>query len=1020
MRKILVLVLMLVVAGGLAAASGDREPLAMLEGPDREPYPGAPLLAPRSASLPQGLHIASGWQVDTIIAQPDPCPGIPNSTFSRSWQVFPMTSGEIYFTAICGVASTNQPTSGLFRSAGGVVEPVVVPGFVTPSLTVARVDYNFAADPGGMVAIVVGAMNGESTLLRIHGNTIEEVARGTDKDEATGTWLAPPAPYPFNGGSGVVAAISQSGTIAYSLFNADVARVMWNESAPKLISMVPDNVPAPFQNGVADVSDAGQVAAWVNFGTYAHHVDKLVTRDASGNLETKWSPENPFVYGNWEFSSGPYHGQNFFDETLSLRVLGTAEHTTVEGSLELGLYKLSEGLVEAIIVNGDVFPGGSTCNFGMNCQAEPVAQSDDVTVLLSDREYFRSGGLDRLVYESGNSGVTITWNAALLGAIQTFTDYSLWRIEWVPGPGTIEGTVVRDGALAPDVSVEVARLSEPGPPQVWQQKTGADGTFAFVGLPSGIYRVRAQGTSPYNGDIYQDVYPANHFLFVNGVNPDVNLAGINGSRDRACIGPFDFDPKPARPLGIGATSRPNLLFITHGWNQDPELPDWAGNLAIASRSRLADLGVSTEWDVIVYDWRPHAGGTIPPTGSPSCIGFGLANDLAVYQHIHFIGHSAGSWLINSASVGLHSITSGQTRHLTFLDAYTPWGAESYFGGFAQWSEHYFKSNGPIQPLELLVPPTWFDEDAEPPQTQDRFGNAFNVDLTGTYPGNACLSPFEPKPWKCAMDDGHGWPIQWYIESITDPGSSHGGWGFGLSKEVTGQLPRHTDLDGCGSDAVVVSCARGNGIRIDSMGNLSPLSGNTPAEPDFNEVLPIEGFDSHSSTGTVDEFPGGLRLWTGSPVWVEQTITVPATANVLKFDARLIEGAGELTVFLGETAVFGRTLYADAEWASMLIPVADYTLWPGVALRIMLSSANDSPAAIEIRDFVFGTLQDSPTGTTDADCDTDVDVSDAVLVLGVVAALVDESDMCNLDADQSGDVTSADSLLILRTIAGFIP
>ena len=43
-----------------------------------------------------------------------------------------------------------------------------------------------------------------------------------------------------------------------------------------------------------------------------------------------------------------------------------------------------------------------------------------------------------------------------------------------------------------------------------------------------------------------------------------------------------------------------------------------------------------------------------------------------WRHVHLIGHSAGSWLINEAACVVASQTSASI-HLTFLDAYVPKG-----------------------------------------------------------------------------------------------------------------------------------------------------------------------------------------------------------------------------------------------------------------------------------------------------------------------------------------------------------
>ena len=109
-----------------------------------------------------------------------------------------------------------------------------------------------------------------------------------------------------------------------------------------------------------------------------------------------------------------------------------------------------------------------------------------------------------------------------------------------------------------------------------------------------------------------------------------------------------------------------------------------------------------------------------------------------FQHVHLIGHSAGSWLISEAARSIAKETKA-TIHLTFLDAYVPlsWQQER-LGDFSTdpnisyWADHYFTRD-----LTMKV-------------TENILTYAHNVDITETTPG---------------IYD-HEFPRYWYRATVT--------------------------------------------------------------------------------------------------------------------------------------------------------------------------------------------------------------------------------------------------------------
>lgn len=194
---------------------------------------------------------------------------------------------------------------------------------------------------------------------------------------------------------------------------------------------------------------------------------------------------------------------------------------------------------------------------------------------------------------------------------------------------------------------------------------------------------------------------------------------------------------------------PNLVIITHGWY---EREPWPARMALAIYQRVDRRAWCCGW----YDWRGQAARLLPSDAAkvardemgPS-LGrqiVGLSNR---WRHVHLIGHSAGSWLVNEAAGAVASQTPAGI-HITFLDAYVPKGWDAGTLGRlagdpceACWAEHYF--------------------------TRDRLGDltenlltrACNVDVTDVNPGFS----------------SHKFPWRWYQATIAggyDPNSRFAG------------------------------------------------------------------------------------------------------------------------------------------------------------------------------------------------------------------------------------------------------
>ena len=94
--------------------------------------------------------------------------------------------------------------------------------------------------------------------------------------------------------------------------------------------------------------------------------------------------------------------------------------------------------------------------------------------------------------------------------------------------------------------------------------------------------------------------------------------------------------------------------------------------------RLAERVDPNEWVCAAYDWK---GGSVVITSVQAAeyardiAGPRLAKAILAlgtdFKHIHLIGHSAGSWAIQSAAKQIAAARPDTQFHLTFLDAYVP-------------------------------------------------------------------------------------------------------------------------------------------------------------------------------------------------------------------------------------------------------------------------------------------------------------------------------------------------------------
>ena len=197
-------------------------------------------------------------------------------------------------------------------------------------------------------------------------------------------------------------------------------------------------------------------------------------------------------------------------------------------------------------------------------------------------------------------------------------------------------------------------------------------------------------------------------------------------------GPLGFSVAAAHTV----LAEPNLVVVTHGWYERQPWPGWTAQAIAQEVDRRT-------WRCAWYDWRPQAkrlrpsqAATIARDTAGPQLGRQILRLAPNLRHVHLIGHSAGTWLVNAAARTIAEQTNADV-HLTFLDAYVPDGwNEQALGRLTGrppgrcWVEHYLTRD----PLNL---------------TENLLHHAHNVDITALNPGFP----------------GHKFPWHWYHATV---------------------------------------------------------------------------------------------------------------------------------------------------------------------------------------------------------------------------------------------------------------
>jgi len=193
----------------------------------------------------------------------------------------------------------------------------------------------------------------------------------------------------------------------------------------------------------------------------------------------------------------------------------------------------------------------------------------------------------------------------------------------------------------------------------------------------------------------------------------------------------------ANEVNLPRTDGLKIVIATHGWI---EREPWPGELAMAFRNKVD----SNEWLCGWFDWH-HEAMVVNPRDAAEyardTAGKMLAEQILKLsknpQHVHLIGHSAGSWAISEAAKIIAKQTNASI-HLTFLDAYVPLGWDANSLG-----------DIPAEPNRIYWAEQYMTQDITLDVTYCRLAHAHNVDIGDITPG---------------VKD-HRFPFHWYPATV---------------------------------------------------------------------------------------------------------------------------------------------------------------------------------------------------------------------------------------------------------------
>jgi hypothetical protein len=404
---------------------------------------------------------------------------------------------------------------------------------------------------------------------------------------------------------------------------------------------------------------------------------------------------------------------------------------------------------------------------------------------------------------------------------------------------------------------------------------------------------------------------------------------------------------PPRPSG-----KDSLIVITHGW--EPLQPNadlsWMTSLSNAIAAKMPGNWVVTNFVWLGAAWDPDPQKVL---NFGSIIGAMYGNQLASqgWSRIHFIGHSAGSALIESAAKAVQAGSHGTVIHCTFLDPFMgelrEW--QQVYGSHSTWSDCYFA------------------EDPAGGFTSGGLANAYNVDVSWVDPSRQVIS----YGTGVAAFSSHGYPHDFYQATVTNMNANWCGanYGFALSEEKEGLGWNNNPANYPTNNLPLMLCGAPGAVQNPNAGLAATFAAasliqntymglvNFLANSGVIMVSPsVLVFQSLGQTNGVQPHGGG-STYSNTPAWLAVGVTVVNPANLVQFDAGFNDtnsAQGLLTVYWNTNQIgFAdeRAVSTNSQTYHFMLPA---TVSSGVyTLSFRLDSFNGTSSSVVITNVATG-------------------------------------------------------------------
>ena len=381
------------------------------------------------------------------------------------------------------------------------------------------------------------------------------------------------------------------------------------------------------------------------------------------------------------------------------------------------------------------------------------------------------------------------------------------------------------------------------------------------------------------------------------------------------------------------------------------------------------------WQVVGYEWVEKASVGIYSVLNDSILdtaetegknlGTCLARDR--WSHIHFIAHSAGSALIQTATDVIKDPRMGSADtiiHETFLDPYVgvSYGGRGKYGTNADWAESYYSHD-----LETSGEVATF--------TEGPLNNTYNVDVTGIDPDRIyfpnrdklLVGPaFALDPEKCdEAISSHNWPYEFYTQTIP-PNSLMDSEGFGFPSSKAGGGWENSVINyPVGRDNLRVLDPRicGWTVIVENPPEEIPFEPNISEWPSLSSLRGLTEVTTYGVALTTPSYiPQELRRTatvsseSRTNTWIVFAVATPISVNTVSFDTEFLDRNtnGLLTVYW-DTNEIGhvdeRFARMGSERHSYMFPRAETNETHSLGFRLDVFS--ELVSSVVITNIVFG-------------------------------------------------------------------